>query len=258
MDIRGKTAVVTGGASGLGLATVKSLLDQGARVAVFDLNAEAGEAVVAEHGSDKVMFRSVNVSDADSVSSAINDVVDQWDALHICVNCAGIATAGKVLDREGNALPLNEFSRAIEINLIGSFNVARLAAEKMAKNEPLNDSQERGVIINTSSVAGFEGQVGQAGYAASKGGILGLNLPMARDLAQWGIRVNAIAPGIMGTPMLLGMPENIQEALVSNIQFPKRLGYPSEYGDLAVHIIENSYLNGETIRLDGAIRLQPR
>lgn len=258
MEARGKIAVVTGGCSGLGNATARTLLGNDIRVAIFDLNEEEGAKLVEEFGSDKVMFRKVDVSSAESVSAALDDVISEWGALHICVNCAGIAPAEKVLNRDGEAMPLENFSKVVSINLIGSFNVARLAAEKMAKNEPVNDSNERGIIINTSSVAGFEGQMGQSGYSASKGGILGINLPMARDLAQWGIRVNAIAPGIMGTPMLLSMPEKVQDALVSNIQFPKRLGKPEEYGALVLHMIENSYLNGETVRLDGAIRLQPR
>ena len=258
MDTQNKIAVVTGGCSGLGNATVRSLVKKGVKVAIFDLNETLGAEVVAELGADNVTFTKVDVSNAESASAAIDKVITDFGALHICVNCAGIATAEKILNRDGVAMPLENFTKAINVNLIGSFNIARLAAEKMAKNEPLNDSQERGIIINTSSVAGYEGQVGQAGYAASKGGILALNLPLARDLAQWGIRVNAIAPGIMGTPMVVGMPEKVQEALVSNIQFPKRLGAPEEFGALAVHMIENSYINGETVRLDGAIRLQPR
>lgn len=258
MDTQNKVAVVTGGCSGLGNATTKSLVNKGVKVAIFDLNEALGAEVVAELGADNVTFTKVDVSDAASVSAAMDKVIADFGALHICVNCAGIATAEKILNRDGEAMPLENFSKVININLVGSFNVARLAAEKMAKNDPLNDSQERGIIINTSSVAGYEGQMGQAGYAASKGGILALNLPLARDLAQWGIRVNAIAPGIMGTPMVVAMPEKVQDALVSNIQFPKRLGGPEEYGALAVHMVENSYINGETVRLDGAIRMQPR
>jgi len=258
MEIKNKVAVVTGGASGLGNATTKCLLEKDVKVAIFDLNEEQGAALVEEFGADKVLFQKVDVASEESVSAAMDAVIAKFGALHICVNCAGIAPAKKILDRDGKAMPLSDFSKVVTINLIGSFNVARLAAEKMAQNEVLNDSNERGIIINTSSVAGFEGQMGQAGYSASKGGILGINLPLARDLAQWGIRVNAIAPGIMGTPMLLGMPEKVQEALVSNIQFPKRLGGPEEFGALVIHMAENAYINGETVRLDGAIRLQPR
>jgi len=258
MDINNKIALVTGGASGLGRATCDQLVAQGVKVAIFDLNEEAGQQAVAELGSDSAMYLSVDVTDENAAAEAINKVIEHFGALHICVNCAGIAPATKVLDREGNAMPLGKFATAININLIGSFNIARLAAEQMAKNEPMGEALERGVIINTASVAGYEGQMGQAAYAASKGGIIALSLPMARDLAKTGIRVNAIAPGIMGTPMLLGMPENVQESLVANIQFPKRMGLPKEFGDLVAHIASNAYINGEAIRLDGAIRLQPR
>jgi NAD(P)-dependent dehydrogenase (short-subunit alcohol dehydrogenase family) len=181
-----------------------------------------------------------------------------FGAIHICVNCAGIATGGKVLDRESQALPFAEFSKTISINLLGTFNVARLAAEQMAKNDVLNENGERGLIVNTASVAAYDGQMGQSAYAASKGGIVSMTLPMARDLAKTGIRVNAIAPGIMGTPMLMGLPQNVQDTLVKDIQFPKRLGQPSEFGDLICHMAENAYLNGEVVRLDGAIRMPPR
>jgi len=262
MEANNKVAVVTGGCSGLGNATVNVLLKAGVKVAIFDLNEQQGAALVhalgEEFGTDNVMFAKVDVSSAESVATAMDTVIETFSALHICVNCAGIAPAKRLLSREGEAMPLENFQKVVDVNLVGSFNVARLAAEKMAKNEPFGEAQERGIIVNTSSVAGFEGQVGQCGYSASKGGILGINLPMARDLAPWGIRVNAIAPGIMGTPMLLGMPEHIQDALVNDIQFPKRLGQPQEFGRLVLHMVENSYLNGETVRLDGAIRLQPK
>ena len=258
MDINQKIAIVTGGCSGLGNATTQSLLAKGVKVAIFDINEEQGAAIVAELGADKVMFQQVDVRSDESVEAAVAAVVANWGAVHICVNCAGIAPAKRTLDREGGPMPLDSFKTVIDINLVGSFNVARVAASAMAKNEPMGEAGERGVIINTASAAGYEGQIGQAGYAASKGGIIALNLPMARDLAPLGIRVNAIAPGTMGTPMLLNMPEKVQEALVSNIQFPKRLGLPSEYGQLAVHLAENAYINGETIRLDGALRMPPK
>ncbi|QTH64057.1 SDR family NAD(P)-dependent oxidoreductase [Psychrosphaera ytuae] len=258
MELNNKVAVVTGGASGLGRATVDGLVAQGVKVAIFDLNEEAGNSLVAELGADKTLFQTVDVTNEESVASAVDQVMAQFGAIHILVNCAGIAPAAKVLDREGNAMPLSKFSTAININLIGSFNVASKVAEQMAKNEPMGEALERGVIINTASVAGYEGQMGQSAYAASKGGIIALSLPMARDLAKTGIRVNAVAPGIMGTPMLLGMPENVQESLVANIQFPKRMGLPKEFADLVGHIASNAYINGETIRLDGAIRMQPR
>ena len=258
MDLSNKVAIVTGGASGLGKATCLQLVQQGVKVAILDVNEEAALATVNELGEERAIYVHVDVTDELSVANALSEVVDHYKELHICVNCAGIAPAAKVLDRENNPMPLGKFSSVISVNLIGSLNVARIAAHYMAKNEALNDSLERGVIINTASVAGYEGQMGQSAYAASKAGIIGMSLPMARDLAKTGIRVNAIAPGIMGTPLLLGMPEHVQEGLVNNIQFPKRMGYPSEFGDLVVHIAQNSYINGEAIRLDGAIRMQPR
>ena len=257
MNIENKVAVVTGGASGLGRAVLEELNKTGIKVAVFDLNQEQGAQLSAEFGNDKVMFVCTDVTNETSVESAFESVIAQFGRVDICINCAGIAPAKKVLDRDKKAQALSAFSLAININLIGSFNVARMAAEKMALNEPNNDN-ERGVIINTASVAAYDGQMGQTAYAASKGGIVALTLPMARDLASSGIRVNTIAPGIMGTPMLLAMPEKVQESLVNNIQFPKRMGLPNEFARLALHIIENSYLNGETIRLDGAIRMPAR
>ncbi|GAB2994069.1 SDR family NAD(P)-dependent oxidoreductase [Psychrosphaera aestuarii] len=258
MELENKIAIVTGGASGLGRATSEGLVNKGIKVAIFDLNEESGIQAVNELGADNAMFVSVDVTNPESVASAITKVMEAYGAIHILVNCAGIAPAAKVLDREGKAMPLSKFATAININLIGTFNVASQVAEQMAKNEALGEALERGVIVNTASVAGYEGQMGQSAYAASKGGIIALSLPMARDLARTGIRVNAVAPGIMGTPMLLGMPDNVQESLVANIQFPKRMGLPKEFADLVIHIASNAYINGETIRLDGAIRMQPR
>ncbi|MDN3640576.1 SDR family NAD(P)-dependent oxidoreductase [Simiduia curdlanivorans] len=258
MNINGQVALVTGGGSGLGRATCEQLAAAGAKVFIFDMNAAAAAETVANIGAERAAFALVNVADEASVQAGFEQLVAAFGALQICVNCAGIATAGKILDRDSNPLPLSEFSKTISVNLIGSFNVARMAAALMAKNEAMGEALERGIIINTASVAAFEGQLGQCAYSASKGGIVGMTLPMARDLAKLGIRVNAIAPGIMGTPMLLAMPKNVQEGLVSNIQFPKRMGLPKEYGDLVVHLASNSYINGETIRLDGAIRMQPR
>ncbi|WP_461537681.1 SDR family NAD(P)-dependent oxidoreductase [Spongorhabdus nitratireducens] len=262
MQLNDKVAIVTGGASGLGRATCTQLADQGVKLAIFDLDEKAAKQAAAELsetlGSDKVTYALVNVVDEESVASGVSHVLETFGAIHMLVNCAGIAPAGKVLNRDGDALALSAFSQVINVNLIGSFNVARLAAEAMAKNEPMGEAGERGVIINTASVAAYEGQMGQAAYAASKGGIVGMTLPMARDLAKLGIRVNTVAPGIMGTPMLLSMPEKVQEGLVAGIQFPKRLGLPSEFGDLVAHICSNAYINGETIRLDGGIRMQPR
>lgn len=258
MEIKDKVAIVTGGASGLGNATVEALAQAGVKVAIFDLNRDAGEQLVSQLGEERALFAEVNVTDSDSVQQAIDSTVAKFGAVHLCVNCAGIAPAKKILDRENQAMPLEDFSKVIQVNLIGSFNLARLVAQQFAKNEPMGEAGERGLIINTASVAAYEGQVGQCGYAASKAGIVGLGLPMARDLAPLGIRVNTIAPGIMGTPMLLAMPEKVQEGLIAGVQFPKRLGLPDEYARLVIHMAENAYLNGETIRLDGALRMQPR
>ncbi|NRA59796.1 MAG: 3-hydroxyacyl-CoA dehydrogenase [Psychrobium sp.] len=258
MNTEHKIAVVTGGASGLGRATLDELLKVGVKVAIFDLNQKAGDEIVALIGDDKVMFIKTDVCDETSVTDAFDQVIAKFGRVDICINCAGVAPAKKVLDREGQAQPLAGFANVININLIGTFNVARIAAQMMAKNEASGEANERGIIINTASVAAYEGQMGQSAYAASKSGIVGLTLPMARDLARSGIRVNTIAPGIMGTPMLLAMPDNVQESLIEKIQFPKRMGLPSEFGRLAVHMIENSYLNGETIRLDAAIRMPPK
>ncbi len=258
MNLKDKVAVISGGASGLGRAAAQSLIERGVKVALFDLNDEAGQAAMEQLGEQNTLFARVDVADSESVASGIDMLIGRFGALHLCVNCAGIAPPNKTLDRNGQATPLQQFAKVININLVGTFNLARLAAEQMAKNEPAGEAGERGVIINTASVAAYEGQMGQCAYAASKGGVVSLTLPMARDLASTGIRVNTIAPGIMGTPMLLAMPDNVQESLVANIQFPKRMGLPQEFGALAAHIAENAYLNGETIRLDGGIRMQPR
>lgn len=255
MELTNKVAIVTGGCSGLGNATMLELLAAGMRVAVLDINQEQGAALVSEHGEDKLFFQQVDVRNAESVENAVAAVVEHWGSIHLCVNCAGVAPAKRLLDREANPMPLDKFQSVIDINLVGSFNVARVAASAMAANIPEGEAQERGLIIHTASIAGYEGQVGQTAYAASKGGIIGLTLPMARDLAPVGIRVNTIAPGIMGTPMLLAMPDEVQQALVKNVQFPKRLGLPSEFGKLAIHMAQNPYLNGETVRMDGALRM---
>ncbi len=258
MQLEQKTVIVSGGASGLGAATVDGLLSAGAKVAILDLNPGNTEQLIEQAGHDNAVFIKTDVTSDESADTAIKTVFEKFGTIHALINCAGVAPAKKVLDREGKAMPLDDFKLAININLIGSFNLARLAAEQMAKNTPDNADGERGVIINVASVAAYEGQMGQASYAASKGGIVSMTLPMARELAKLGIRVNAIAPGIMGTPMLLAMPDNVQESLVAGIQYPKRMGYPNEFAGLAKHIIENNYINGETIRLDGAIRMQPR
>jgi NAD(P)-dependent dehydrogenase (short-subunit alcohol dehydrogenase family) len=250
VQIKDAVAVVTGGASGLGLATTKRLLDAGASVVVIDLK---GEEVVAELG-DRAKFVATNVTDEDGVSKAL-DVAESLGPLRINVNCAGIGNAIKTLGKDG-PFPLDGFKKVVEVNLIGTFNVLRLAAERIAKNEPLGE--ERGVIINTASVAAFEGQIGQAAYSASKGGVVGMSLPIARDLSRSLIRVCTIAPGLFKTPLLGSLPEEAQKSLGQQVPHPARLGDPDEYGALAVHIVENAMLNGEVIRLDGAIRMAPR
>ncbi|MBO0679532.1 3-hydroxyacyl-CoA dehydrogenase [Mycolicibacterium sp. S2-37] len=250
MEIKDAVAVVTGGASGLGLATTKRLLDRGASVVVIDLK---GEDAVKELG-DRARFVQANVTDPEQVSAAL-DVAEELGPLRINVNCAGIGNAIKTLSKNG-AFPLDEFNKVIQVNLVGTFNVLRLSAERIAKTEPLGE--ERGVIINTASVAAFEGQIGQAAYSASKGGVVGMTLPIARDLSREFIRVCTIAPGLFKTPLLGSLPEEAQKSLGQQVPHPARLGDPDEYGALAVHIVENPMLNGEVIRLDGAIRMAPR
>jgi NAD(P)-dependent dehydrogenase (short-subunit alcohol dehydrogenase family) len=248
-------AVVTGGASGLGEATARALADQGVRVAIFDMNAERGEQVAKEIGG---LFCKVDVSNVESVSVAFAQARQIHGQERICVSCAGIAFAAKTVDRDGNYHQPDLFSKTIGVNLIGTFNVSSQAATGMTKADPLNDDGERGVIINTASVAAFEGQIGQVAYAASKGGVAAMTVPMARDLSRSGIRVMAIAPGLFLTPMLASMPEDVQTALGAQVPFPSRLGDPSEYASLVSHIAQNPMLNGEVIRLDGAIRMAPR
>ena len=252
------TCIVTGGGSGLGYATAKKLVEAGYHVSLFDLNKDAGLKAVNSLGTQSASFTQVDVTDDISVEKAVQDIVDDAVTIRLGVNCAGIAPAKRILDKEGNAAPLASFKQVIDINLVGTFNVCRVLAQAMANNEPCGEANERGLLINTASVAGYEGQIGQTAYAASKGGIIGVCLPMARDLAPLGIRVNTIAPGVMGTPMLLAMPDKVQDALVHNVQFPKRLGLPDEFGKLVLHMMDNAYLNGETIRLDGALRMPPK
>lgn len=251
MEIQGNVFVVTGGASGLGAATARMLVARGGKVVLADVNAQAGEALAAELG-ENARFVLTDVTDEASARHTF-DVAQSLGPLRGLVNCAGIAPAEKVVGKQG-AHKLETFSRTIQINLIGSFNMLRLAAERMSASEPATCG-DRGIILNTASVAAFEGQLGQAAYAASKGGIVAMTLPVARELARSGIRVLTIAPGIMETPMLLGMPAEVQDALGKMVPYPSRLGRPSEYAALAEHLIGNQYLNGEVIRLDGAIRL---
>jgi NAD(P)-dependent dehydrogenase (short-subunit alcohol dehydrogenase family) len=250
VEIKDAVAVVTGGASGLGLATTKRLLDKGASVVVIDLK---GEDVVAELGP-RARFAQANVTDPESVSAAL-DIAEEMGPLRINVNCAGIGNAVKTLGKDG-PFPLDWFNAVVQVNLIGTFNVLRLAAERIAKTEPVGE--ERGVIINTASVAAFDGQIGQAAYSASKGGVVGMTLPIARDLARELIRVVTIAPGLFKTPLLGSLPQEAQDSLGKQVPHPARLGDPDEYGALAAHIVENPMLNGEVIRLDGAIRMAPR
>jgi NAD(P)-dependent dehydrogenase (short-subunit alcohol dehydrogenase family) len=255
MRIAGTTAVITGGASGLGRAAAERLAADGARVVLLDLPGSAG-AEAARALGERALFAPADVTSSEQLGQALDAAVVRFGALHVLVNCAGIGAAEKTLSRRGPA-DLAVFSRVIQVNLIGTFNCIRLAAALMARNEP-NADGERGVIVNTASVAAFEGQVGQAAYAASKGGIVGLTLPVARDLAELGIRCCTIAPGLFDTPLLAGLPEAARSSLGRQVPFPSRLGRPAEYAALAAHIVENAMLNGETIRLDGALRMAPR
>jgi NAD(P)-dependent dehydrogenase (short-subunit alcohol dehydrogenase family) len=253
MQIEGQTAIVTGCASGLGHATAAALVVRGARVGILDANAEVARAAADALGAVAV---ACDVRNADSVIDALRAVKERVGAPRICINCAGIGPAKRILGRQGT-MPLDDFARVIDVNLIGTFNALRLVAAEMAALDPL-PTNERGIVINTASIAAYEGQIGQAAYAASKGGVVALTLPAARELAQYGIRVLAIAPGIFLTPMLHALPEPAQQSLADAIPFPRRLGDPAEFAELAVHMVENVMLNGEVVRLDGAIRLAPQ
>ena len=255
MELRSVNAIVTGGASGLGRATAARFVDAGGRVALLDLPASRGPEVARTLG-DRALFVAADVSSGQEVEAALGRAVERFGSLNVLVNCAGVGTAMKTVGKSGPAR-LEDFTRVIVVNLIGTFNCIRLTAALMGRNTP-SATGERGVIINTASVAAFDGQIGQAAYSASKGGIVGLTLPVARDLAELGIRVMTIAPGIFDTPLLATLPETVRGSLAKQVPFPRRLGRPEEYAALVVHIIENGMLNGETIRLDGAIRMQPR
>lgn len=255
MEIKNCVAVVTGGASGLGEATVRNIVAGGGKAVILDVSEERAAKLVSELG-DSAIFVKTDVTDEASVQAAVDRASDAFGGVHIAVNCAGIGIAQKVLGKQGPHA-LDSFTRVIQVNLIGTFNVIRLAAAKMAANTP-NEEGERGVIISTASVAAFEGQIGQVAYSASKGGVVGMTLPIARELASYGIRVMTIAPGLFETPMFDSLPESVRKALGAMTPFPSRLGYPGEYALLARSIIENPMLNGSTIRLDGAIRMQPR
>ncbi len=257
MDIQNRTILITGGGSGLGAATVRLLAGEyHANVVIADVDEAGGTALAAEIGAN-ARFIHTDVTDADAVSAAVDLAVSAFGELHGLVNCAGIGTAGLVVNRDGTPHSLDAFARTVTVNLVGTFNCIRLASAAMAKNNATGDG-ERGVIVNTASVAAFDGQIGQAAYSASKGGIVGMTLPIARELARHGIRVMTIAPGTMDTPLLRGLPEKAMTALEAQIPFPPRLGRPSEFAALVGHIFANPYLNGETIRLDGAVRMPPR
>ncbi|MFZ2236359.1 MAG: SDR family NAD(P)-dependent oxidoreductase [Dokdonella sp.] len=249
-------AIVTGGVSGLGLAVAQRIVRDGGKVAMFDVNEDKGGDAVAELGADKAAFYRTDVTDEAGVSANVAAAKTFMGGINAAINCAGILGAARVLGREA-PMPLATFSTTVMVNLVGSFNVAKAAASVMQGNEAGEDG-ERGVIINTASVAAYEGQIGQAAYAASKGGVVAMTLPMARELARFGIRVNTIAPGIFWTPMVDGMPDDVQKSLSASIPFPSRLGQADEYADLVAYMLGNRYLNGETVRLDGAVRLAPR
>jgi 3-hydroxyacyl-CoA dehydrogenase / 3-hydroxy-2-methylbutyryl-CoA dehydrogenase len=256
MNLDGAVAIVTGGASGLGEATVRTFVAGGARAAILDRPQSPGAQLAQELGSKRAVFVPADVTSADEVTKAVAHAKETFGAIHIAVNCAGVGVAMKTVSKQG-AMPLEMFTKVIEINLIGTFNVIRLAAAEMARNDP-NEEGERGVVVNTASIAAFDGQIGQAAYSASKGGVVGMTLPIARDLASLGIRVCTIAPGTFDTPMLALLPKEHRDALGAAIPFPSRLGRPSEFAALAKHIVENLMLNGETISLDGALRMGPR
>jgi len=254
MDIQGLSAIVTGGASGLGEATARYLAENGVKVTIFDMNTERGEQVASELGGQ---FFQVDVTSAESVENAIKAAEEKHGVARIAVSCAGIVIGQKTVGRENKPHDLDAFQKVITVNLIGTFNIIRLAAARMAEQEPLENG-ERGVLVNTASIAAYDGQIGQVAYAASKGGVVGLTLPVARDLSKLGIRICTIAPGIFGTPMMLSMPQEVQDALGATVPFPSRLGYPEEFAKMVQTICENPMLNGETIRLDGALRMPPK
>ena len=255
MNVSGKVALVTGGASGLGGATATALHDAGASVVILDLPSSEGEVRAKELG-DRARFAPADVTNEAEVQAAVDVAAADFGGLHVLVNCAGVGWPGRVLTREGKATDLERFEAVIRINLVGTFNVIRLAAQQMASQEP--DGEERGVIVNTASIAAFDGQIGQAAYAASKGGVAGLTLSVARDLSSKLIRCATIAPGIFDTPMLAGLPEEARAKLAENVPHPHRLGSPAEYAALVRHIVENPMINGEVIRLDAALRMPPR
>ena len=262
MNIQGQAALVTGGASGLGAQTARELAKRGAKVAVLDRNGEGAKALAAEIGAyGKAVGIACDITSTDSVLAALAQATAAHGTARILMNIAGIGSAKRIVGKDGSPAPLEDFRRVVEVNLIGTYNVTRLAVAEMVKLAPLADahhSGERGVVVNTASVAAFDGQVGQQAYSASKGGVVGMTLPMARDLAQFGVRVVTIAPGLFLTPLMAELPQAVQDSLAASIPFPKRLGQPQEFAHLAASIVENMALNGEVIRLDGALRMAPR
>lgn len=251
MDLNNQVVVITGGASGMGKACAQLFASSGLKVVIWDKQESSADNELVK------LALQCDVSSAESVEKAMKETIEQVGVPRICINCAGIATGKRMVGKEG-PLPLDEFKRVIDINLVGTFNVMRIVANEMTKLDWDSKSQERGVIINTASVAAYEGQIGQMAYSASKGGVVAMTLPAARELAQHAIRVNTIAPGLIATPMLLSMPQNVQDSLVASVTFPKRLGHPEEFAALALHIIQNSLINGEVIRLDAALRMQAK
>ncbi len=256
MELKDKVALVTGGASGLGQATVEAFVAKGAKVVILDINEDKANEIIKNLGEDNVLFISTNIMEEDPVINAIADINNKFGGLHIAVNCAGTGYPGRILGKEAPH-PLDAFKFIINLNLVGTFNVMRLAAELMDKNES-DENGEKGVIINTASIAGYEGQIGQSAYSASKAGVIGLTLTAARDLARHAVRVCTIAPGIFDTPLMQLAPDKVRDPLLESTQFPHRFGKPNEFAELAIHIVENTYLNGETIRLDSAMRMTPR
>lgn len=256
MLVNNVVAIVTGGASGLGEATIRRIVNNGGKATILDVSKENGLSLVEELGYEQVLYVKGDVTNEVEVQNALNKTIEKFGPLNTVVNCAGISIGEKIISK-GKVHSFDRFKKVIEVNLIGTFNVIRLAAEKMVTNER-NTEGEKGVIINTASIAAYEGQLGQVAYSASKGGIVGMTLPLARDLAREGIRVMSIAPGLIDTPLFEGLPEPARQALSATVPFPPRLGYPSEYAQLVKSIIENPLLNGETIRLDGAVRMQPK
>ncbi len=257
MNLKDKVSIITGGASGLGEATVRRFAEQGAKIAIFDLNDERGSAIANELGDDVIYFN-VDVTSEESVEAAVVGTLEKFGAIHINCNYAGVGHGEKTVGKEHVPHALDSYKRIIDINLVGTFNVLRLCAAQMSKQEPLNEDGCRGIVINTASVAGQEGQIGQAAYSATKGAIIGSTICLARDLAQYGVRVNTIVPGLIHTPLFDALPENVYQSLENSVLYPQRLGKPDEIAKLAQYFVENDYMNGECVRMDGGIRMQAR